>query len=60
MLFLNKDSNKTIDYKKEYFIKKNAITPIRQQIYIMLIKVALKFNFTFASSIRNDSCHLKK
>jgi hypothetical protein len=26
----------------------------------MLIKVALKFNFTFISSIRNGSCHLKK
>jgi hypothetical protein len=26
----------------------------------MLIKVALKFNSTFISSIRNGNCHLKK
>jgi hypothetical protein len=26
----------------------------------MLIKVALKFNFTFTSSVRNGSCYLKK
>jgi hypothetical protein len=25
----------------------------------MLIKVALKLNFTFISSVRNGSCHLK-
>jgi hypothetical protein len=29
MLFLNKNSNKTIDYKKLYFIKKIEITPKR-------------------------------
>jgi hypothetical protein len=27
MLFLNKNSNKTIAYKKEYFIQKIEITP---------------------------------
>jgi hypothetical protein len=26
----------------------------------MLINVALKLNFTFISSVRNGSCHLKK
>jgi hypothetical protein len=59
MLFLNKNSNKTIAYKKEYFIQKIEITPKRLQIG-MLIKMALKFNFTFISSIRNGSYHLKK
>jgi hypothetical protein len=34
MLFLNKISNKTIAYKKEYFIKKIEITPKRLQIGI--------------------------
>jgi hypothetical protein len=34
MLFLNKNSNKTIAYKKEYFIKKIEITPKRLQIGI--------------------------
>jgi hypothetical protein len=33
MLFLNKNSNKTIDYKK-YFIQKIEITPKRLQIGI--------------------------
>jgi hypothetical protein len=34
MLFLNKNSNKTIAYKKEYFIQKIEITPKRLQIGI--------------------------
>jgi hypothetical protein len=59
MLFLNKNSNKTIDYKK-YFIQKIEITPKRLQIGIHNvnksgIKFNLKFNFTFISSIRNGS-----
>jgi hypothetical protein len=58
MLFLNKNSNKTIAYKKEYFIQIIKITPKRLQIGIH--NVALKFDFTFTSSIRNGSCHLKK
>jgi hypothetical protein len=61
MLFLNKNSYKTIAYKKEYFIQKIEITPKRLQIGIHnVLKVALKFNFTFISSIRNGNCHLKK
>jgi hypothetical protein len=60
MLFLNKNSNKTIDYKK-YFIQKIEITPKRLQIGIHNVnKSGIKFNFTFISSIRNGSCHLKK
>jgi hypothetical protein len=34
MLFLNKNSNKTIAHKKEYFIQKIEITPKRLQIGI--------------------------
>jgi hypothetical protein len=34
MLFLNKNSNKTSAYKKEYFIQKIEITPKRLQIGI--------------------------
>jgi hypothetical protein len=34
MLFLNQNSNKTIAYKKEYFIKNIEITPKRLQIGI--------------------------
>jgi hypothetical protein len=34
MLFLNKNSNKTIAYKKGYFIQKIEITPKRLQIGI--------------------------
>jgi hypothetical protein len=34
MLFLNKISNKTIAYKKKYFIYKIEITPKRLQIGI--------------------------
>jgi hypothetical protein len=34
MLFLNKNSNKTIAYKKEYFFQKIEITPKRRQIGI--------------------------
>jgi hypothetical protein len=34
MLFLNKNSNKTTAYKKEYFIQKMEITPKRLQIGI--------------------------
>jgi hypothetical protein len=34
MLFLNKNSNKTIAYKKIYFIQKIDITPKRLQIGI--------------------------
>jgi hypothetical protein len=34
MLFLNKNSNKTIVYKKEYFIQKIEITPKGLQIGI--------------------------
>jgi hypothetical protein len=34
MLFLNKNSNKTIAYKNEYFIQKIEITPKRLQIGI--------------------------
>jgi hypothetical protein len=34
MIFLNKNSNKTIAYKKEYFIQKTKITPKRLQIGI--------------------------
>jgi hypothetical protein len=34
MLFLNKNSNKTIAYKKEYFIQKIKITPKRLQLGI--------------------------
>jgi hypothetical protein len=34
MLFLNKNSNKTIDYKKLYFIQKIEIRPKRLQIGI--------------------------
>jgi hypothetical protein len=34
MLFLNKNSNKTIDYKKQYYIQKIEITPKRLQIGI--------------------------
>jgi hypothetical protein len=37
MLFLNKNSNKTIGYKKEYFIQKIEITPKRLQIGIISI-----------------------
>jgi hypothetical protein len=32
MLFLKKNSNKTIAYKKEYFIQKIEITPKRLHI----------------------------
>jgi hypothetical protein len=62
MLFLNKNSNKTIAYKKEYFIQKIEITPKRLQIGIHNVnKSRLKiFNFKFISSIRSGSCHLKK
>jgi hypothetical protein len=61
MLFLNKNSNKTIAYKKEYFIKKLKLRLNGcKWAYIMLIKVALKFNFTFISSIINGSYHLKR
>jgi hypothetical protein len=60
MLFLNKNSNKTITYKKEYFIQKIEITPKRLQIGIHNVnKSGLKI-FTFIFSIRNGSCHLKK
>jgi hypothetical protein len=34
MPFLNKNLNKTIVYKKEYFIQKIEITPKRRQIGI--------------------------
>jgi hypothetical protein len=34
MLFFNKNSNKTLDYKKCYFIQKIEITPKRLQIGI--------------------------
>jgi hypothetical protein len=34
MLFLTKNSNKTIAYKKEYFIQKIEITPKRLEIVI--------------------------
>jgi hypothetical protein len=34
MLFLNKNSNKTIAYKKEYFIQKIKITTERLQLGI--------------------------
>jgi hypothetical protein len=46
MLFLNKNSNKTIAYKKEYFIKKIEITPKRLQIGIHNVnKSRLKIKF---------------
>jgi hypothetical protein len=40
MLFLNKNSNKTIACKKEYFIEKIEITPKRLQISIRNVIVA--------------------
>jgi hypothetical protein len=42
MLFLNKNSNKTIGYKKEYFIQKIEITPKRLQIIHNVNKSGLK------------------
>jgi hypothetical protein len=46
MLLLNKNSNKTIAYKKEYFIKKIKITPKRLQIGIHNVnKSILKIKF---------------
>jgi hypothetical protein len=46
MLFLNKNSNKTIAYKKEYFIQKIEITPKRLQIGIHNVnKSGLKIKF---------------
>jgi hypothetical protein len=47
-----------IKKKTEHFIKKNrncAKTTGNRHI-----KVALKINSTFTSSVRNGSCHLKK
>jgi hypothetical protein len=49
--------------KKRIFYSKNrnyAKTAGNSHTNIMLIKVALKLNFTFISSGRNGSCHLKK
>jgi predicted transport protein len=39
MLFMNKNSNKTIAYKKEYFIQKIEITPKRLQIRVRIHNV---------------------
>jgi hypothetical protein len=51
MRFLNRNSNKTI--------KKIEITSKRLEIGIHINIVALKLNFTFMSSVRNGSYHLK-
>jgi hypothetical protein len=61
MLFLTKNSNKTIAYKKNILFKKLKLRLNGcKYSYIMLIKVALKFDFTFISSTRNGCCNLKK
>jgi hypothetical protein len=52
-----------LDKKKRIFYSKNrnyAKTAGNRYTYTMLIKVALELNFTFKSSVRNCSCHLKK
>jgi hypothetical protein len=61
MLSLNKNSNKNCFIKKKYLIQKIEITLKRLEIGIHKVnKSGLKLNFTFISSMRNGSGHLKK